>query len=192
MNAPRGWPCMCYDLMAPLAYHQAPQLEKCPSLGRGDGRKPKETGWSDFPKPIQVVIETGSAGFLGFLSIDSNGQLCPHSSIFWGLGLYSTGSSPFPSYPCWLYATCCIFLPGFGRWRASQTHKRDSGEPPPRTSCPHRPREASSKFFWAPIHNVREASSLAKRRTSSQGFEIPRWAACDVLCCYLAWDLERA
>lgn len=86
MNAPRGWSCMCYDLMAPLAYHQAPQLEKCPSLGRGDGRKPKETGWSDFPKPIQVVIETGSAGFLGFLSTDSNGQLCPHSSIFWGLG----------------------------------------------------------------------------------------------------------
>lgn len=89
MNVSRGWPCMCCDLMAPLAYLQAPQLEKCPSLGRGDGRKPKERGWSDFPKPIQVVIETGSAGFLGFLSIDSNGQLCPRSSILWGLVLYS-------------------------------------------------------------------------------------------------------
>lgn len=80
---------MCCDLMAPLAYPQAPQLEKWQSLGRGDRRKPKQTGWSDFPKSIQVVIETGSAGFLGFLSIESNGQLCPRSSIFWGLVLYS-------------------------------------------------------------------------------------------------------
>lgn len=51
--------------------------------------KAQKERMSDFPKPIQVVIETGSAGFLGFLSIDSNGQLCPRSSILWGLVLYS-------------------------------------------------------------------------------------------------------